>query len=421
MAESRQPQRVVLDRFRCTIGIAVSRNCRHIRAALMRCEGRGLDARCRVECFVQQPVARQAKVLFRKLSGQARHAAPLASILSAQLAEVEAELVEQLLARGGQFAERVLAIGVHDPGLWRHEQGLTGYVSLSDAARLAELTGLNVIDAFAARDVALDGAGRPLLAIPKWLLLRHFHHARVLLELGPMLRATWLPAFHDSGDVCRIWSIGLGVGTRLVDCLFKSLCKPGTEHAAAQRADNGRLIEALYDKWLSEVFDAGTVPRRDNQQALAERLAKMAVDVGGLETTSTADLLCTATHLVAEIAARRMMQQLPASFATDEIVIAGYSGQTAFLAQQLAARLPKHRLLRELEGQITDESLGPAAVAVLALLTLDQVPGNSTAITGARLPRVLGRLTPGSPHAWHQLLRDAADHKSPIVSLRSAM
>ena len=59
--------------------------------------------------------------------------------------------------RGRTGGDRVLAAGLHDPGFWGHAQGdVLGYSGWCDAARVAELTGLNVLDAFPAR----PGPGR---------------------------------------------------------------------------------------------------------------------------------------------------------------------------------------------------------------------------------------------------------------------
>ena len=49
---------------------------------------------------------------------------------------------------------------------------------------------------------------------------------------------------------------------------------------------------------------------------------------------------------------------------------------------------------------------------------LDQTPACPTAITGARTPRVLGRLTPGSPQAWQRLLHEMAGHQPAVVGRR---
>jgi 1,6-anhydro-N-acetylmuramate kinase len=66
-------------------------------------------------------------------------------------------------------------------------------------------------------------------------------------------------------------------------------------------------------------------------------------------------------------------------------------------------------------------SLEPAAAAVLAMLHLDQVPANPTSITRAATPRLLGRLTGGSPQNWQLLLETCAGSSSLLRPLRTAV
>jgi 1,6-anhydro-N-acetylmuramate kinase len=144
--------------------------------------------------------------------------------LSAQLAEIEAPVVGELLGGPGAAQRRPLAVGVHDPGLWscgRPTPG--GYLSLCDAARLAELTDANVIDAFPARDVARGGQGGPLTALPEWILLRSDDRHRVVLDLGRTVRMTYLP--RDCGNRSADWvrSFDVGPGTQMLDLLVDRL------------------------------------------------------------------------------------------------------------------------------------------------------------------------------------------------------
>ena len=68
-----------------------------------------------------------------------------------------------------------------------------------------------------------------------------------------------------------------------------------------------------------------------------------------------------------------------------------------------------------------DSGVRDSVAAILAILHQDQTPACPTAISGARVPRVLGRLTPGSPQRWHRLLREMAAETPAVVSLRSAI
>ena len=152
-----------------------------------------------------------------------------------------------------QFAGRALVIGELEPGLWaRPRGGLVGYLPLSDPARLADLTGINVIDAFPSRDLAQEGRGGPLSPLPDWLLLHHPSKTRVLIDLGPAVRVTYLPASRDAA-VQRITSFVAGPGMRLVNRFARQLT------ADKQAFDLGghwpckaSAIGELLDHWLAD-------------------------------------------------------------------------------------------------------------------------------------------------------------------------
>ena len=55
------------------------------------------------------------------------------------------------------------------------------------------------------------------------------------------------------------------------------------------------------------------------------------------------------------------------------------------------------------------------------MLYLDSIPANATAITGTETPRILGRLTPGSPQNWQRLLQLYTGSVPVVRPLRSAV
>ena len=132
-------------------------------------------------------------------------------------------------------------------------------------------------------------------------------------------------------------------------------------------------------------------------------------------------MLCTANHLIAREIAETIRHRLPVSPAVDEVVLSGGGQQNGLLVHLLAEQLPGVPLVTDAELGIPQNMRGAAVAAVLALWHLDQTPGCPTAITGARTPRVLGRLTPGAPQAWQRVLRELVGHQPAVVSLRSAI
>jgi anhydro-N-acetylmuramic acid kinase len=136
---------------------------------------------------------------------------------------------------------------------------------------------------------------------------------------------------------------------------------------------------------------------------------------------SIRDVLCTATHLVAETIALVVRQHLPQDAKIDEVLITGGGEQNGMLLREIAMRLPRVPLARIGDLGLPSEAVGAAAAAILALLHVDQVPANRPEITGADTARVLGRLTPGSPQNWQRLLAEMATCRPAARCLRSAL
>jgi 1,6-anhydro-N-acetylmuramate kinase len=336
--------RALAHRKRWTIGLAVSSGCRRLHAALLASEGTGLSSRAQVVADRTWAVPAELTRLFAHLRRGHNRSPTDAALLAAQLAECQAILLDEFAAQIAPVWDRILAVAVDDPGLWRHALGLIGYVGLCDAARLAELSGLNVLDAFAARDLAQDGLGRPLSPIPHWILLHDLQKNRVLLQVGRSLRLTYLPASRDASAAARVLHCQVDV-------------EPGNGHSA---------------------------------------------------DTLAADI------------ARGLATHFPPLPRVDELVICDHRKLPTLLAG-LGVHLPDLRVVEIDQLGFTPGTLRAAGLAVLGLLHLDQTPANATAITGARTPRVLGRLTPGSLPNWHRLLRELAAARPSVVTLRSAV
>ncbi len=67
------------------------------------------------------------------------------------------------------------------------------------------------------------------------------------------------------------------------------------------------------------------------------------------------------------------------------------------------------------------ETIAARSTALLGLLFTDQLPTNIPDMTGATGLRLLGRLTPGKPFSWRNLLAVMADSQSTPMRLRDAI
>lgn len=412
---------------RWAVGVSVSSDCRRLGAALVSATGQGLQLQAELVRALAYPIPTETTVLFDSLDcgGPAAtdSAAPgRITALRAQLAHLEAILIGDLLAEASLAPVHVLAVGIHDPGLWNCGQVAPGYLGLCDAARLAELTGLNVIDSFPARDVAAGGIGGPITALAEWLVLRDARRPRLLVDLGPTLRMAYLPVHNGIAPPARLLAFDVGPGMRLLDLLAQRLT--AGEHrfdSGGRLAVQGVQLPELIEHWLNDPYFRTPLPRWLPRGVRPERFLADAMHLAVEHGWSVRDLLCTATHFLAELLARTITQRLPDDLRFDEIVLTGGGQQNGMLLREIGIRLPRVPLKRIAEFGAAGELLGPAGVAVLAFLHMDQVPGNPPTVTGTETSRVLGRLTPGSPQSWQRMLEALNSSRPAVQPLRSAL
>jgi 1,6-anhydro-N-acetylmuramate kinase len=411
------------DGRRWTIGVAISSKCDRVSAVLVGSLGFAHEMLVEVAGDIHGGVPAETQDLFADLVNAANVPPPIAlAAVRSQLADVESGFVNQLLSSRGVASNRILAVGVCDPGVWDVNCGETrGYLSLCDAARLAEATGLNVVDAFPARDLALGGQGGPVTAVAEWILLRSQLRHRVLVDLGRTVRIGFLPAASADRADAKILAFDVGPGLALVDAICARL-SGGTQtidhggHVAVQ----GRRIPLLIEHWRRDPYFDVPPPRWHPHGVPIDGFLKdairMAIDAGW----PLADLLCTATSFIAEMTADAIRRWMPKETPVDEILVTGGGQQNGLLLRELARHFERP-LIRIADLNVPEQGLEAAAAGVLALLWIDQTPASQTEISRTATPRLLGRLTPGSPQSWKRLLEACVESTQRIRPLRSAM
>lgn len=192
---------------------------------------------------------------------------------------------------------------------------------------------------------------------------------------------------------------------RLLDVLTRQLT--AGEHLfdpGGRLAVQGKRIDPLLEHWLADPWFDRPLPRWNPHGVRPERFLNDAIQMAVEADWSVRDLLCTATHLIAESVVRAMRRRLPEDLKVGQLLVTGGGRHNGMLLREMAARLPDVAFTPVGELGIPGGALEPACVAIMALCHLDQTPGNPTAVTGTEIPRVLGRLTPGSPQNWQRLL-----------------
>jgi anhydro-N-acetylmuramic acid kinase len=297
------------------------------------------------------------------------------------LARCYADCVRQLLA---QAPGPVRAVAVHGQTI-RHRPELGFTRQTNNPALLAELTGVDVIADFRARDIAAGGQGAPLVPA--------FHEARfgkpktvrVVVNIGGIGNISVL---HGDG---RVNGFDTGPGNVLMDLwVARHTGKPYDEDGAF--AASGKVDQQLLEILLDEPYFRQPPPKSTGRDLFhADWLDAKLSQRPGL---APADVQATLTRLTA-VTIARAIQDATAGQPAQAVYVCGGGAYNGVLLRDIEAALGG-----DIPVSSTEElGVAPNRVEALAFAWLGyrfmrRQPGNLPAVTGAAGLRVLGALYP---------------------------
>lgn len=394
---------------RWIIGLASGCSGDGIDAALIQIGGLGLEIQPEKIEGIHQPFGPEMREQIRRLDAaesiDPRHLGRLHRLLGESYASAARSIVD---AASLSFVQ-VLAMGCLGYPVGQESEGrFPGELSLGMSAVLAERTGVTVVSDFRDRDLAAGGQGAPLGMVPDYILFRHPSQGRLLVHLGGISRLVYLP---PGAKLPELIGFEAGPCNLLLNAMVRRL-SGGREgyDSGGKHAVQGRCIEPLLQTWLAHSTLQRRPPRRISRYTFGEAFADQAVSQLAQHGGTLHDLLCTATHFVARCISSSVRRFLPPSSPIQEVLISGGGVRNGFLLHLLQQQLKDLPLIR------TDDRGVPALLrravsqGLLAALTLDGVPANAPAATGAVGSRLLGSLTPGSAANWAKCLQWLGQH-----------
>jgi anhydro-N-acetylmuramic acid kinase len=340
--------------------------------------------------FWSEPYAapERQRILDSMAGGTARELALLNVWLGARWADA----VERLLGATGVDARELSFLASHGQTVW-HEPG-KATLQLGDPAVLAERLAVTVVSDFRSRDVAAGGQGAPLVPIADALLFGHPGHGRALLNVGGMANVTWVPR---RGSTEGVVAFDTGPGVAVLDAVARAV-QPGLPFdEGGALAAQGRPVEEVVRELLAHPYFAAPAPKSTGRETFGEEFAR-ALRERALATDPAArpaDLVATALALTVRSIAGQLARWLPANEdRTGDLLVSGGGARNPSLMRALAAALPAWRVGRFSDEFFDGDAKEAVAFAFLGKLALEHRPGNVPGATGARGPRVLGRITP---------------------------
>lgn len=366
----------------------------------------------------------------------------LPSILQ-DLAGVQSEVIETLLTGSVNQFENVLAVCVGGASLWvRDFDGRPICYSLCDPERISEKTGLSVIDSLHTRDIVVGGNGGPIFPLPYWLMFgdrdpKVSTKSRLLVDLDDDLRLTTLPPSDGlDSEIPPIQFSILPGGSLLSEiCREQYNQKQPPTSSLSQIAVQGKMQSDLLDAWKSQTqqqkigWYAKGQSSSEVQSYVDGLVSELATQVQQSKIGFT-DAVCTTHHLwvhyIEKFIDRSIVQATEGSKPEDsleinEVIFAGAAAENGMIRRVVQESFPDINIVGLDQFKLTPKLLPVAAVATLGFMYVDQLPATIPKLTGAEYPRILGRLTPGRPSSWRQLLTEMADYRPPTMKLREAV
>jgi anhydro-N-acetylmuramic acid kinase len=315
-----------------------------------------------------------------------------AALAANALATAYAEVVASLLQATSLSRPDICAIGAHGQTV-RHQPGLhdaTGYtIQLLNGARLAELSGINVVCDFRTRDVAAGGQGAPLVPAFHQALFARAGRATAVLNIGGISNLTLLAATGSVGG------FDCGPGNVLLDLWCQQHC--GTDYdnngdwSAGGQVD-GRLLSTL----LGEPYFQKAPPKSTGRDLFNHSWLQRQLDTASASASESTGLnprnvQATLAALTAKSIADALTRYLPAA---EELLICGGGALNKDLCRRLQAFLPEVTVRATTDAGILPMQVEAAAFAWLAHRFVNRLPGNCSAVTGAQGSRILGCLYP---------------------------
>jgi anhydro-N-acetylmuramic acid kinase len=286
-----------------------------------------------------------------------------------------------LLREVGLTPGEIRAIGSHGQTVFHDPAGVRSSLQLGDPSLIAATTGITTVADFRRADVARGGQGAPLVPAFHHSVFASDWEARAVVNIGGIANLTALPG----ADARAVRGFDTGPGNGLMDEWIMQSQQRQPMDRDGRWAASGTLHDGLLQALQGDPYFAQQPPKSTGREYFnVEWMRKRCPQLGEL---SAADVQRTLCELTASTIATAVQKH---ASSTGSLYVCGGGAANTFLMRRLKELLPKVSVSDTGKLGLAPNLVEPAAFAWLAMRTLQELPGNLPAVTGASRDAVLG-------------------------------
>ncbi len=295
-----------------------------------------------------------------------------------------------VLADAGVSRHEVAAIASHGQTVW-HVPGHSTW-QFGESAVIAERTGFDVISDFRVRDVAAGGQGAPLVPIADSMLFSHPTAWRTLQNLGGIGNVTVVP---PGGVASSVRAFDTGPGVVVIDAVTRKVSPDQRFDVGGKLARSGTPIEEAVGEAMSHPYFSAPPPKSTGRELFSpDWIDQFIANCRRYHPEATnGDLVASAVLLTARSIGDAFRRFIPEP--VTEMLASGGGAENPALLDAIRSELPTGIEVKRFADVYFDgEAKEAVAFALLGWLFLNRRAGNVVTVTGAKGPRILGKLTP---------------------------
>lgn len=382
---------------RLLVGLMAGTSLDGVDAALVRVTGRATAPHVRLLHFISVPYSPIVRRRLLRIAAGRSVPAGEVSQLNFLLGMLFADATIEVCRKAGVAPGRLAGIGSHGQTIFHQgrptiEAGhkVSSTFQIAEPAVIAERTGAVVVANFRTADLAAGGQGAPLVPLLDYLLLSDKNEGTVALNIGGIANVTVIAANAAPEDV---YGFDTGPGNMIMDGLVRAFTGGHRHYDSSGRlAARGKVIKDLLALALRYDFFHKPPPKSAGREQFGEEFVRR-VFLSNLPHVRKEDLLRTANELTAATVAGALRQFVFPRVDIKRLVISGGGTHNRLLMSRIVELLPGIEVVRSDAFGLPVDAKEAIAFAILADRTLNGLPGNLPAVTGASKAVVLGNIS----------------------------